>query len=276
MSIGLSGSQVRGTIARLVEFFDRWWEKATPLSSIKKDSKEESHTMAQPEYVVFRGRPNWGIAQVQAEGESADPFGQEQWLAVSDISPGNPERRVARVRVPDSFIRSIQPEPWMPPAAQVSASALSIEHTEEHFRRLAAYWLQAENRQGQLDSLPVLQLRHQTSLVEYLSRPRRAEGGVDCGRGRARQNGRTRASAGPTKSGQSEVTDSLCDPWWVGYQRRRRIQEHGAGGLVGCSQTVRWMSRSTPPRAYGEGGPMTLGSLHRCIDSDWSPTRICN
>lgn len=36
---------------------------------------------------------------------------------------------------------------------------------------MAAHWLQAENRQGQLDSLPVLQLRHQTSLVEYLSRP---------------------------------------------------------------------------------------------------------
>lgn len=170
MSIGLSGSQVRGTIARLVEFFDQWWEKATPLSSTKKDSKEESHTMAQPEYVVFRGRPNWGIAQVQEE-DAGPLFGKERWLAVSDISPGDPERRVARVRVPDNFIGSIQPESWAPPAAQVSASALSIEHTEEHFRRLAAYWLQAENRQGQLDSLPVLQLRHQTSLVEYLSRP---------------------------------------------------------------------------------------------------------
>ena len=125
--------------------------------------------MAQPEYVVFRGRPNWGIAHVQTEGTGL--FGQEQWLAVSDISPGNPERRAARVQVPDRFIESIQPEPWAPPAAQVSNSASSIKHAKEHFWRLAAYWLQAENRQGQLDSLPVLQLRHQTSLVEYLSRP---------------------------------------------------------------------------------------------------------
>ena len=124
--------------------------------------------MAQPEYVVFRDRPDWGIAQVQTEGVGL--FGQEQWLAVSDILPGNPEHRIARVKVPDGFIDSIHPEPWKPPAAQISGGALSIEHTEEHFRRLAAYWLQAENRQGQLDSLPVLQLRHQTSLVEYLSR----------------------------------------------------------------------------------------------------------
>ena len=170
MSIGLSGGQTRGTIARLIQFFDQWWEQASPLPSKNKlDSGKESDTMVQPEYVVFRGRPNWGIAQVQTEGTGL--FGQEQWLAVSDISPGNPERRVARVQVPDEFIESIQPEPWEPPAAQVSGGASSIEYTKEHFWRLAAYWLQAENRQGQLDSLPVLQLRHQTSLVEYLSRP---------------------------------------------------------------------------------------------------------
>ncbi len=125
--------------------------------------------MAQPEYVVFRGRPDWGIAQVQTEGSGL--FGQEQWLAVSDISPNDPERRSARVKVPDSFVESIQPEPWETPAVQVAAEASVIEHTAEHFLRLAAYWLHAENRQGQLDSLPVLQLRHQTSLVEYLSRP---------------------------------------------------------------------------------------------------------
>ena len=169
MSIGLSGIQARGTIARLVQIFDQWWENASPLSSTKQNGEQEDQAMAQPDYVVFRGRPNWGIAQVQTEGTGL--FGQEQWLAVSDISPGDPERRAARVQVPDSFIESIQPEPWATPAAQVSAGSSSIEHTEEHFRRLAAYWLQAENRQGQLDSLPVLQLRHQTSLVEYLSRP---------------------------------------------------------------------------------------------------------
>ena len=118
---------------------------------------------------MFRGRPNWGIAQVQTEGTGL--FGQEQWLAVSDISPGDPERRAARAQVPSSFVESILPEPWEPPAVQVAGEASTIQHTKEHFWRLAAYWLQAENRQGQLDSLPVLQMRHQTSLVEYLSRP---------------------------------------------------------------------------------------------------------
>ena len=169
MSIGLSGDPVRDTIERLVEFFDHWWQEAKPLSSSEKHTEEEGRTMAQPEYVVFRGRPNWGIAQVQSEG--AGLFGQEQWLAVSDISPNNPERRAARIQVPDSFIDSIEPEPCTTPAVQIASGALPVEHTEEHFRRLAAYWLQAENRQGQLDSLPVLQLRHQTSLVEFLSRP---------------------------------------------------------------------------------------------------------
>ena len=125
--------------------------------------------MTQAEYVVFRGRPNWGVAQIQTEG--AGLFGKEQWLAISDISPGDPERRAARVQVPSSFVESIQPEAWEPPAVQVAGAASTIQHTKEHFRRLAAYWLMAENRQGQLDSLPVLQLRHQTSLVEYLSRP---------------------------------------------------------------------------------------------------------
>lgn len=142
MSLGLSGVQVRRTIERLVEYFDRWWVEAVPLSSTEKNSEEENHTMAQPEYIVFRGRPNWGIAQVQAEG--AGLFGQEQWLAVSDISPGDPERRAARIQVPDSFIESVRPEPWVPPAVQVSAGDLPAERTEEHFRRLAAYWLLAE------------------------------------------------------------------------------------------------------------------------------------
>ena len=94
--------------------------------------------MAQPEYVVFRGRPNWGIAQVQTEGSGL--FGQERWLAVSDISPGDPERRPARVKVP-RFMDSIEPEPWEPPAAQVAEAASTIKHTPEHFWRLAAYWL---------------------------------------------------------------------------------------------------------------------------------------
>ena len=125
--------------------------------------------MAQEEYVVFRCRPNLGIAQIQTEG--AGLFGKEQWLAISDISPGDPEHLVARVQVPNSFVESIQPEACEPPAVQVAEAASAIQYTEEHFWRLAAYWLQAENRQGQLDSLPVLQFRHQTSLVEYLSRP---------------------------------------------------------------------------------------------------------
>ena len=170
VSIGLSGTASRGTIAQLVQYFDEWWKKASPVPPRNQIEKQESDTMNEPEYVVFQDRPNWGIAEVQTEGDGL--FGREQWLAVSEISPTNSERRVARIQVPNSFVESIKPQPWDPPAAQVArVEASAIQHTKEHFWRLAAHWLQAENRQGQLDSLPVLQLRHQTSLVEYLSRP---------------------------------------------------------------------------------------------------------
>ncbi len=169
MSIGLSGVKSRAAVARLVRCFDSWWEKSSPILSANRQYEEEANSMAQEEYVVFRGRPNWGIAQIQSEG--AGLFGQEQWLAISDVSPGDPERQAARVQVPNSFVESIQPEAWESPAVQIADAAPFVQHTKEHFWRLAAYWLQAENRQGQLDSLPVLQLRHQTSLVEYLSRP---------------------------------------------------------------------------------------------------------
>lgn len=170
VSIGLSGAASRGTIAQLVQYFDEWWKKASSVPPRNQIRKQESDTMSEPEYVVFRDRPNWGIAEVQTEGDGL--FGRERWLAVSDISPADPERRVARIQVPNSFVESIRPQPWDPPAAQVAkVEASTIQHTKEHFWRLAAHWLQAENRQGQLDSLPVLQMRHQTSLVEYLSRP---------------------------------------------------------------------------------------------------------
>ena len=170
LSVGLSGSESLETIAQLVECFDEWWEKASPLSFVYQIGKQESDTMAEPEYIVFQERPNYGVAQVQTEG--AGLFGREQWLAVSDISPTDPERRIARIQVPSRFVESIKPQPWKPPAIQVAeAESSAIKHTKEHFWQLAAHWLQAENRQGQLDSLPVLQLRHQTSLVEFLSRP---------------------------------------------------------------------------------------------------------
>ena len=170
MSVGLSGISSQPTIKQLVEVFDRWWKDGQTLRSHLDDKDEkENQQMAQPEYVVFRDRPLWGIAHVQTEGSSL--FGQERWLAVSDISPVDPEHRPARIQVPQKFVEAVKPEPWSTPAAQLaSAGFAELSNSKEHFRRLAAYWLQAENRSGQLDSLPVLQFRHQTSLVEYLSR----------------------------------------------------------------------------------------------------------
>ena len=169
MSIGLSGTALQPTIKQLVEVFDHWWENGQALwSHLDEKNKKENQHMAQPEYVVFRDRPMWGIAQVQAQGSGL--FGQEQWLAVSDISPVDPERRPACIRIPDQSIEEVKPEPWNTPATQFAREGVeAVFNTKEHFRRLATYWLQAENRQGQLDSLPVLQLRHQTSLIEYLS-----------------------------------------------------------------------------------------------------------
>ena len=170
LSVGLSGKFSESTIKQLVEIFDRWWEDGQTLwSNLGDKKKKENQHMAQPEYVVFRYRPMWGIAQVQTEGRSL--FGQEQWLAVSDISPVDPEHRPARIHVPQQFVDEVKPESWDTPADQLAREDIAaVSNSKEHFQRLAAYWLQAENRSGQLDSVPVLQLRHQTSLVEYLSR----------------------------------------------------------------------------------------------------------
>ena len=170
MSVGLSGKFLESTIKQLVEVFDHWWEDGKQMTAHQDEkNKEENQHMAQPEYVVFRDRPMWGIAQVQTEGSSL--FGQEQWLAVSDISPVDTEHHPARIQVPQPFIDEVQPKSWDTPADQLAREGIAaVFNSKEHFRRLAAYWLQAENRQGQLNSLPVLQLRHQTSLVEYLSR----------------------------------------------------------------------------------------------------------
>lgn len=170
MSVGLSGTSSRPTIKQLVGAFDRWWEDGQPLrTNQEEEDKEENQSMAKTEYVVFQDRPNWGVAQVQSEGSGL--FGQEQWLAVSGISPVDPEHRPARIQVPQQFVEAVKPMPWDTPAAQLSLTgATAAANSKEHFRYLAAYWLQAENRQGQLNSLPVLQLRHQTSLVEFLSR----------------------------------------------------------------------------------------------------------
>lgn len=170
VSVGLSGLSSQPTIRQLVEMFDLWWEDGRPMQSYHDDeNKEENQQMTQPEYVTFRDRPMWGIAQVQNEGSGL--FGHEQWLAVSDISPVDPEHRPARIQVPQQFVEEVKPEPWDTPAAQLAREGIeSVSNSKDHFRRLAAYWLQAENKSGQLDSLPVLQLRHQTSLVEFLSR----------------------------------------------------------------------------------------------------------
>lgn len=166
LSIGLSGSTSEHTIVELVNNFDEWWEEASPLILVPHKLKPENSTM--PEYIVFENRPNWGIAEVQTEGSGL--FGKEQWLAVSEILPTDPERLAARIQVPSNFVESQNPKPWDTPASQLaSVNTSSIKSKKRHFWRLAAYWLMAENRQGQLDSLPVLQLRHQTSLVEYLS-----------------------------------------------------------------------------------------------------------
>lgn len=166
LSVGLSGPTTVQTIVKLVKHFETWWDKASPLILKPHNTKREKLIL--PEYIVFKNRPNWGIAEVQTEGSGL--FGEEQWLAVSEILPTDPERRHARIRVPDKFVESQNPEPWETPASQLASANLSvIKSSKQHFRRLAACWLMAENRQGQLDSLPVLELRHQTSLVEFLS-----------------------------------------------------------------------------------------------------------
>lgn len=149
-------------------------EPCRPIVSVFRQSQMEDRKLVPSKYVFFQHRPMWGIAQVQIEDGGI--FGPQQWLSISDISPVDPEHRPARIR-PDQSLEEYRPVPWDTPADQLAEADVAVfSNSKNHFLRLAAYWLQVENRQGQLDSLPVLQLRHQTSLVEYLSRsdaPRR-------------------------------------------------------------------------------------------------------
>ena len=128
-----------------------------------------------PDYVVFKKRPAWGLAQVQTVGGGI--FGQARWLAISDITPADPERLPAHIQVPNARVAQAEAVELAAPAAHLAAGHVpTAADSLPHFRRLCAYWLQAENRQGQLDNIPVLPLRHQESLVEYLTRretPRR-------------------------------------------------------------------------------------------------------
>lgn len=169
MSVGLCGSAAQPAIDDLRRTFEVWWRNARPLDLSARINAPKVVGDTMPEYVVFGNRPAWGIAQVQTGGGGM--FGQAHWLALSDISPSDPEHISGRIQVPHLLIDSAEPIPWQTPAVQLAARSLpSAGGAKNHFRRLCAYWLQAENRQGQLDNIPVLPLRHQASLVEYLMR----------------------------------------------------------------------------------------------------------
>jgi superfamily II DNA or RNA helicase len=168
MSVGLRGEPAQAAIDALLNAFEQWWATSVALKLPLSSDQAEGETIM-PEYVAFTERPVWGIGQVQTAGGSI--FGQSHWLALSDVLPGDPEHLPAKIQVPQSRIDSAKPVPWMTPAAQLAAGTTPVaKWSRDHFRRLCAYWLQAENRQGQLDSIPTLSLRHQASLVEYLMR----------------------------------------------------------------------------------------------------------
>ncbi len=164
MSIGLSGEAMQGAIEALLEAFGRWWENSSPIEFSTGEEPPEGVTVM-AEYVAFNGRPAWGIGQLQTSGGGI--FGQAHWLALSDVSPADPEHLPARIQVPEPRIESAKPVPWATPGAQLATGTLpDAKRAGDHFLRLCAYWLQSENRQGQLDSVPVLPLRHQASLVD--------------------------------------------------------------------------------------------------------------
>jgi superfamily II DNA or RNA helicase len=168
MSVGLRGEPVRATIAALLTAFEQWWKASIPLEPQPSDYQSEGESIM-PEYVAFSERPMWGIGQVQTIGGSI--FGRSTWLALSDVLPVDPEHLPAKIQVPQAQIESANPVPWVTPAAQLAAGTVpAAKWSRDHFQRLCAYWLQAENRQGRLDAVPMLPLRHQTSLVEHLMR----------------------------------------------------------------------------------------------------------
>ena len=168
VAVGLSGPVAHPAVAHLVDCFDRWWEGAAAPATPARN-EQENETMTEPEYVVFSERLHWGVAQVQTDTATEGAlFGPPRWLAIADIPSGGPEGTAARLPAESEQIAAAKPQAWSPPAVQLAGGS-TLRHTKGHFWRLAAYWLQAENRQGQLDSLPVLEMRHQTSLVEYLA-----------------------------------------------------------------------------------------------------------
>lgn len=168
VSVGLRGDSFRGTIQQLLETFDRWWVESAPIDLSVELSRLEREPIM-PEYVVFERSPRWGIGHIQTAGGGI--FGQQHWLALSDMTPEDPEHLPARIQVPQAVVDRAKPVPWDSPAAQLARRAFpDPKRSRDHFLRLCAYWLQAENRQGQLDSVPVLVLRHQASLVEHLMR----------------------------------------------------------------------------------------------------------
>ncbi len=176
MSVGLQGPGAQDALDTLSRTFEKWWQRSKPVPPPETEASGGENAMNHtPEYVAFKKRPAWGIAQVQTVG--GDIFGKAQWLAISDISPADPERLPAHIQVPNPRIAQAEAVDLPTPAANLAGGQVpSAAESTSHFRRLCAYWLQAENRQGQLDNIPVLPLRHQESLVEYLTRresPRR-------------------------------------------------------------------------------------------------------
>lgn len=152
MSVGLRGDSFRGTIQELLKTFERWWAEGTAIDLSVELSKREREPMT-PEYVVFERSPRWGIGHVQTAGGSI--FGQQRWIALSDMTPEDPEHLPARIQVPQAVVERAKPVPWDSPAAQLAARAFpEPKRSRDHFLRLCAYWLQAENRQGQLDAVP--------------------------------------------------------------------------------------------------------------------------
>jgi superfamily II DNA or RNA helicase len=173
LALGLTGAGLAETVTQVAATFDEWWRDSVPMVRCVQDQlREEDVNQDDINFVVFSERTAWGIGHVHRVFLGGILGGTDRFVALSDVLRdvycSDPDfRRV------DEAVVGAGPVEFRPPGQTLGGADIVTLRNKStaHFRRLCSYWLQDENRQGEIDSTPVLALRHQASLVEFLLRP---------------------------------------------------------------------------------------------------------
>jgi superfamily II DNA or RNA helicase len=173
LSVGLTGAELQAAVSEVVDLFEEWWGAGAPIvQCTRKPWQEGDVSQSEINFVAFSERTDWGVGQVHRVALGGILGVTEQSVVLSDVLRdrycSDPDFRPV-----DEAVAAANPVVFRLPAQVLTASDITglRDQSASHFRRLCAYWLQDENRQGEIDSSPVLPLRHQASLVEFLLRP---------------------------------------------------------------------------------------------------------